>query len=89
MRAERGEAGKISSLAEGTRRLAYEYNGMVLHELYFSNLKPGGEARPPTGRRSGAALAESFWISRSLAGELPGDRRHARHRLGDPLRGSG
>src|SRR6516164_6379272 len=46
MGAEQGQSGKDFSLAEGTRRLAYEYDGMILHELYFSNLKPGGEARP-------------------------------------------
>ena len=47
MRAERGETGKDFSLAEGTRRLAYEYDGMVLHELYLSNLKcPAEKARP-------------------------------------------
>ena len=60
MRADRGESGKDFSLAEGTRRLAYEYNGMVLHELYFSNLKPGGEARPSDRQALGRALAESF-----------------------------
>ena len=53
MRTDRKEAGKDFSLAEGTRRLAFEYNGMVLHELYFSNLKPGGVG-PRTERRSGA-----------------------------------
>jgi len=60
MRADRGESGKDFSLAEGTRRLAYEYNGMVLHELYFSNLKPGREARPADRQALGRALAESF-----------------------------
>lgn len=28
--------------AELTRRLGFEYNGMILHEYYFENLKPGG-----------------------------------------------
>ena len=28
-----------------TRRLGFEYNGMVLHEYYFGNLKPGGSAQ--------------------------------------------
>jgi Fe-Mn family superoxide dismutase len=60
MRAERGESGKDFSLAEGTRRFAYEYDGMVLHELYFSNLKPGGEARPSDRPALGRALAETF-----------------------------
>jgi superoxide dismutase, Fe-Mn family len=60
MRTDRKEAGRDFSLAEGTRRLAFEYNGMVLHELYFSNLKPGGEARPSDRQALGRALAEAF-----------------------------
>jgi Fe-Mn family superoxide dismutase len=60
MRAERGQTGKDFSLAEGTRRLAYEYDGMVLHELYFSNLKAGGEARPTDRQGLGRALTESY-----------------------------
>ena len=60
MRADHAESGKDFSLAEGTRRLAYEYDGMVLHELYFSNLKPGGEARPSDRQSVGRALAETY-----------------------------
>src|SRR5215470_13586609 len=59
MRAEQGQSGKDFSLAEGTRRLAYEYDGMVLHELYFSNLKPGGDARPSDRQALGRALIET------------------------------
>jgi Fe-Mn family superoxide dismutase len=59
-RAERGESGNDFGPAEGTRRLAYEYDGMVLHELYFSNLKPGGEPRPSDRQALGRALAEGF-----------------------------
>jgi len=60
MKAERDESGKDFSLAEATRRFAYEYDGMVLHELYFANLKPGGDARPTDRQGLGRALAESF-----------------------------
>ena len=60
MRVDRNEAGTDFSLAEGTRRLAFEYDGMVLHELYFSNLKPGSEARPSDRQALGRALAETF-----------------------------
>src|SRR4030095_11235248 len=60
MRGDRKEAGKDFSLAEGTRRLAFEYDGMVLHELYFANLKPGGEARPSDRQGLGRALTESY-----------------------------
>lgn len=33
--------------SELTRRLGFEYNGMVLHELYFENLSPSSDARAP------------------------------------------
>src|SRR5215813_10073299 len=32
--------------SELTRRLGFEYNGMVLHEYYFGNLKRGGSGDP-------------------------------------------
>src|SRR5581483_10906244 len=40
--AEMVEAGKTSTpaYAELKRRLGFEYNGMILHEYYFGNLKP-------------------------------------------------
>jgi Fe-Mn family superoxide dismutase len=36
--------------SELTRRLGFEYNGMVLHEYYFGNLKAGADPEP--GRTS-------------------------------------
>lgn len=36
------------AFAELTRRLGFEYNGMVLHEYYFDNLQAGGQDRPGT-----------------------------------------
>ena len=45
--------------AELTRRMGFEYNGMILHEYYFSNLKPGAQAEPPAGKLKGA-LEQSF-----------------------------
>ena len=60
MRADRDQAGKDFSLAEGTRRFAFEYDGMVMHELYFSNLKPGGATKPTDRQGLGRALAETF-----------------------------
>src|SRR5262245_57348312 len=39
---------EMPAYSELTRRLGFEYNGMVLHELYFDNLTPragGGAAR--------------------------------------------
>jgi Fe-Mn family superoxide dismutase len=35
-------AGTNPAFAEMTRRLGFEYNGMVLHEYYFGNLSPSG-----------------------------------------------
>jgi len=57
----RGRAsGTDHEFAELTRRLGFEYNGMILHEYYFSNLKAGGEPRPPASGRVAQGLAESF-----------------------------
>jgi superoxide dismutase, Fe-Mn family len=44
--------GKIGSpaYAELTRRLGFEYNGMRLHEYYFSNLTAGGSDKPASGK---------------------------------------
>ncbi|MHB8718977.1 MAG: superoxide dismutase [Candidatus Dormibacteria bacterium] len=47
--------------AEMTRRLGFEYNGMVLHELYFGNMSKsptGGEVNSSSAL--GRALGESF-----------------------------
>lgn len=53
--------GKVGSpdWAEVTRRLGFEYNGMILHEYYFDQLKPGGTPMP-TGGRLVDALNKSF-----------------------------
>ncbi|HJU03953.1 MAG TPA: Fe-Mn family superoxide dismutase [Nitrospiraceae bacterium] len=41
---------EMPAYSELTRRLGFEYNGMVLHEFYFGNLKKGGSGDP--GRQS-------------------------------------
>ncbi len=43
-----GKAG-TPEYAEVTRRLGFEYNGMVLHEYYFSQFRPGGTPMPASG----------------------------------------
>jgi len=53
-------SGKTPEFAEITRRLGFEYNGMVLHEYYFSNLRAAGELRPPSGSGLSRALGEGF-----------------------------
>ena len=49
-------SGKDPAFAELTRRLGFEYNGMILHEYYFSNLRKAGEPTPRhrIGRGAGA-----------------------------------
>jgi hypothetical protein len=37
----------MPAYSEITRRLGFEYNGMVLHEYYFENLKSGGGIGDP------------------------------------------
>jgi Fe-Mn family superoxide dismutase len=53
-------SGKDPEFAELTRRLGFEYNGMILHEYYFSNLRPGGEPTPPARSGTAQALVEAF-----------------------------
>jgi Fe-Mn family superoxide dismutase len=38
---------ELPAYSELTRRLGFEYNGMVLHEYYFDNLKTGGGTGDP------------------------------------------
>jgi superoxide dismutase, Fe-Mn family len=56
---EKQAAGSNPAYAEMTRRMGFEYNGMVLHEYYFSNLKPGAAGAGPGGKLK-AALEASF-----------------------------
>ncbi len=37
---------EMPAYSELTRRLGFEYNGMVLHEYYFENMKQGGNVDP-------------------------------------------
>lgn len=70
-------AGSNPAYAEMTRRLPFEYNGMVLHEYYFGNLKPGGSGQSPGGKLKGA-LEQSFgsydtWLADfKAAATMPG-----------------
>jgi Fe-Mn family superoxide dismutase len=40
---------EMPAYSELTRRLGFEYNGMVLHESYFGNMKKGGGGDAPRG----------------------------------------
>ena len=52
-------AGTNPAYAEMTRRMGFEYNGMVLHEYYFGNLKPGGTGGAASGKLK-AAIESRF-----------------------------
>src|SRR5215471_4045797 len=57
-------AGKASGtnpeFAEVTRRLGFEYNGMILHEYYFENLGRAAETAPRRGSGLEQALARDW-----------------------------
>jgi Fe-Mn family superoxide dismutase len=53
-------SGANPEFAELTRRLGFEYNGMILHEYYFSNLRPAAEPAPPGGSGLVQALKRDF-----------------------------
>ena len=46
--------------AELTRRLGFEYGGMVNHEYYFENMIGGAQAEPPAGSKLRKAIEASF-----------------------------
>jgi Fe-Mn family superoxide dismutase len=51
---------EIPAYSELKRRLGFEYNGMVLHEYYFGNLKKHGGGDPDRGSSFFKTAAESF-----------------------------
>jgi len=54
---------EMPAYSELTRRLGFEYNGMVLHEYYFDNLKSGGGTGDPATTTQFAEAAESSFGS--------------------------
>jgi Fe-Mn family superoxide dismutase len=46
--------------AELTRRLGFEYSGMINHEYYFGNMVGGAQAEPPAGGKLRKAIEASF-----------------------------
>ncbi|HEV8589599.1 MAG TPA: superoxide dismutase [Pyrinomonadaceae bacterium] len=54
---------EFAEYSELNRRLGFEYNGMVLHEYYFDNLKSGGGTGDPTGRTGFRQAAEESFGS--------------------------
>jgi Fe-Mn family superoxide dismutase len=51
---------EMPAYSELTRRLGFEYNGMVLHEYYFENLTKGGVKKPDQGSAFVKAAEDSF-----------------------------
>src|ERR671928_651192 len=50
---------EMPAYSELTRRLGFEYNGMVLHEYYFDNLMSGGGTGDPNKSSQFARAAEA------------------------------
>jgi Fe-Mn family superoxide dismutase len=51
---------EMPAYSELTRRLGFEYNGMVLHEYYFENMKQGGLGDPEKTSSFHQAAEASF-----------------------------
>ena len=51
---------EMPAYSELTRRLGFEYNGMVLHEYYFGNMKRDGSGDPDTNSSFFRSAEESF-----------------------------
>jgi superoxide dismutase, Fe-Mn family len=54
---------EMPAYSELTRRLGFEYNGMVLHEYYFENLKKGGGTGDPKPTSQFVKAAEASFGS--------------------------
>jgi len=54
---------EFAEYSELSRRLGFEYNGMVLHEYYFENLKSGGGTVDPANTTSFRKAAEQSYSS--------------------------
>ena len=54
---------EMPAYSELTRRLGFEYNGMVLHEYYFDNLKKGGGTGEPAKSSQFVKAAEETFGS--------------------------
>lgn len=51
---------EMPAYSELTRRLGFEYNGMVLHEYYFGNMKRQGGGEPSRESKFRGAIERSF-----------------------------
>src|SRR5215510_14867946 len=60
MRGRGKPSGTNPEFAEVMRRLGFEYNGMILHEYYFENLRKAAEPRPPASSSLAQAIGRAF-----------------------------
>ncbi len=60
MRGRGKPSGTSPEFAELMRRLGFEYNGMILHEYYFSNLEQAADPTPPSGSGIAHALNKAY-----------------------------
>lgn len=60
LRSQGQASGTNPEFAELTRRLGFEYNGMILHEYYFENLRRASEPEPPANSGMAQALAQAY-----------------------------
>jgi superoxide dismutase, Fe-Mn family len=51
---------EVPAYSELTRRLGFEYNGMVLHEYYFGNMKAQGAVDPEKNSKFHGLAEQSF-----------------------------
>jgi superoxide dismutase, Fe-Mn family len=51
---------EMPDYSELTRRLGFEFNGMVLHEYYFENMRKGGAEKPDQGSAFMKTVEDSF-----------------------------
>src|SRR5215831_12890141 len=51
---------EMPAYSEFTRRLGYEYNGMVLHEYYFANMKKNGSVDASRSSKFRSTSEQSF-----------------------------
>lgn len=54
------DATKMAAYSELTRRLGFEYNGMVLHEYYFENMMKQGGGDPDKSSSFRSLVEKSF-----------------------------
>ena len=54
---------EVPAYSELTRRLGFEYNGMVLHEWYFGNMRKGSTTTDPEQGSNFRRLAEESFGS--------------------------